>query len=191
MAPPVAHTAAPRNPETVSGFLLSLLFWLCLLAAAMLFASVTLAPKVLEQARLKNEFDAGQHRLVQIEQQNEQLERVVGAIREDPEFAAEMTRIEFDAVRPDEEIIPVEPSLKLGPQLAMPRPVVPVPATWYQPYLTPLATDVVLRQRLLIGAALLVIVSFTWFQPVSAKRLHRPVGACLVFWAAVKRRYTR
>jgi len=181
--------AAP--PETLSGLIVSLLFWLSVFGAALLFAAVALSPKLIELGRLQRDFAAGQHELVQMEQQNEQLQRVVDAIRNDPEFAAELTRIEFDAVPPDEEVIPVDSSLRLSPQTVTAGTSGPVSVPWYQPYLILLASDVSVRQRLLAASALLVVISFTWFQPASSRPSARSESPSFSVWQAIKRRYTR
>jgi hypothetical protein len=175
--------------ETVSGLIVSLLFWFYLLLAASLFASVALAPKLVETLRLRDLYTSNQLKLVAVERQNEQLQRVVEAIQNDQDFAAELTRIEFDAVRSDEEIIPVAADLKLetrGIETPQAHPV--LPAAWYRPWLALLTENDSLRATLLSAAAVLVVVSFTWFQPASADRL-RKHGGCTV-WQTLKDRYT-
>ena len=188
-----SRTASPRSaPETISGLIVSLLFWVSLLSAAFLFAAVSLSPKMLETMRLQDDYDATQFRLVQVEQQNEQLQRVVDAIRQDPDFATEMTRIEFDAVRKGEEIIPVDPELRLSPRdLTQMRTPALIPRAWYRPFLVPFAENDSFRLSLLGTAAVLVIVSFTWMQPSTARQIARPVGACQSFFQAVRARYFR
>jgi cell division protein FtsB len=192
MQHPSLVNASQTPPETISGLVLSLSFWLSLLLAVALFAAVGLSPKLIERARLRDESDAIQFRLVQIEQQNEQLQRVVDAIRGDKEFAAEMARIEFDAVRRDEEIIPVDSALRLSPRDPIaPRSQSVVPRIWYRPLLVPFAESHSLRMSLLGTAAALVLISFTWLQPASARQLARPVGACRSVWQALRSRYVR
>lgn len=187
-----SRTMATPGPETISGMVVSLLFWTSLLSAAVLFAAVSLSPKILEMMRLQDEYDGSQFRLVQVEQQNEQLQRVVDAIRNDRDFAAEMTRIEFDAVRGDEEIIPVDSELRLSPRdLTTMRTPALIPRAWYRPLLVPFADNDSLRWSLLGTAAVLVLVSFTWMQPATARRLVRPVGACQSLFRTIRARYVR
>ncbi len=183
----------PTHPETLSGMVISLLFWLSVLVAAALFAAVGLSPKLIEQLRLRDEFTANQFRLVQVEQQNEQLEQVVNAIRHDKEFAAEMTRIEFDAVRRDEEIIPVESELRLSPRdIGIPHVPAVMPRAWYRPLLVPFAENDSLRRNLLAAAAALVVVSFTWFHPTASARASVPADTTLrSIWSALRDRYVR
>lgn len=191
----ISNTADKSNrssPETISGMVVSLLFWFSVLTAATLFAAVGLSPKLIERSRLRDSYDANQFRLVQIERQNEQLQRVVDAIRNDKEFAAEMTRIEFDAVRQDEEIIPVDAGLRLSPRdVGIPHAPAVMPRVWYRPLLVPFAENDSLRMSLLGTAAALVVISFTWLQPATARRLVRPVGACQSVWSSLRARYVR
>ncbi|MBC8113385.1 MAG: hypothetical protein H7062_03340 [Candidatus Saccharimonas sp.] len=190
MAGPVA-SGGNSPTETVSGLIVSLLFWFCLLLAASLFAAVALAPKLAETLRLRDLYTTNQLKLVSVERQNEQLQSVVDAIQNDKDFATEMTRIEFDAVRSDEEIIPVAADLKLetrGIQTPRAQPV--IPRAWYQPWLTLLTENDSLRSMLLGAAAVLVVVSFTWFQPASADRLQKHVNLGRTAWQALRDRYT-
>ncbi len=189
--------ASPVTPggnsatETVSGLMVSLLFWSCLLLAASLFASVALAPKLAETLRLRDLYSANQLQLVLIERQNEQFQLVVEAIQSDRDFAAEMTRIEFDAIRSDEEILPVAADLKLETRAIEAPRAHPVAArAWYRPWLTPLTENDSLRSTLLGAAAVLVVVSFTWFQPASAERIAQQARFGRTAWQALRDRYT-
>jgi hypothetical protein len=190
MKSPVSTNTQP--PETVSGLVVSLLFWLSLVAATLMFAAVGLSPKVLERLRLTEQYEASQLRLVQTELQNDQLERVLDAIRRDKEFAAEMTRIEFDAMRKDEEIIPVDPALRLSPrELAATRSSAVIPAAWYRPLLVPFAENDLLRRNLLIAAAITVVVSFTWLQPNRSRQASAPTRSVPSLWSGLRARYVR
>lgn len=176
--------------ETVSGLAVSLLFWSCLLLAAGLFASVALAPKLAELLRLRDLYTVKHLQLVAMEQQNEQLKQVVQAIQYDPDFATEMTRIEFDAVRPDEEIIPVTASLKLETRgIETPRSQPTLPRAWFRPWIALLSENAPLRAKLLGAAALLVVISFTWFQPASAERFERQAKPVVTAWQLLRSRY--
>ncbi len=184
--------APPATTETVSGMAVSLVFWSCLLLAASLFASVGLATKLAESLRLRDLYAVNQIELVAMERQNEQLRQVVRAIQDDPDFATELTRIEFDAVRPDEEIIPVTASLKLETRgVEMPRTQPALPRAWYRPWIAVLAENGPLRAKLLGAAALLVVISFTWLQPASAERFERQAKPAVTAWQTLRSRYVR
>ncbi len=191
MASPVISGGSSEH-ETVSGLIVSLLFWFSLLLAAGLFTAVALAPKLAETLRLRDLYSVNQRKLVSVERQNEQLQRVVEAIQHDQDFATEMTRIEFDAVRSDEEIIPVAADLKLetrGIESPLVQPV--MPRAWYRPWLTLLTEHDSLRSSLLGSAALLVVVSFTWFQPASADRVAKRVKLGRTAWQSLRNRYVQ
>lgn len=191
MASPVT-TGGNSAHETVSGLIVSLLFWFSLLMAASLFTCVALAPKLVETLRLRDLYTVNQLKLVSVERQNEQLQRVVEAIQHDTDFAAEMTRIEFDAVRSDEEIIPVAADLKLETRgIETPRVQPVMPRAWYRPWLTLLTENDSLRSSLLGVAAVLVVVSFTWFQPASADRIAKQVKFGRTAWQALRNRYAQ
>ena len=186
-----ATTSDGSQPETVSGMAISLAFWLCLLVAAILFAAVSLAPKYAIYLQLRSQFDANQMRLVANEQQAEQLQRVIDAIRNDKDFAAELTRIEFDAVRPDEEVIPVELALKLDAR-AVDKPIKSSEAAhvWYEPIVKYLASERPLRTGILATTALLVIVAFSMLQPAGATQVASGVRGCSFVWQTFRNRYT-
>ena len=186
------YSSHSSPPETAFGMAVSLMFWLSLLAACLLFALVSLAPKFLVTLQLRSQFDANQRRLVGLEQQAEQLQRVIDAIKTDTEFSTELTRVEFDALRPDEEVIPVDGPLKLDGRLV--ETPLEEPARiyeWYEPYVKTLASDHQLRMGLLGSATLLIIMSFTLLQtnnlvPRSSKQ--QPPES---FWSSFVRRYSR
>ena len=160
--------------------------------AASLFASVALATKLAESLRLRDLYAVNQVELIAMERQNEQLHQVVQAIEHDPDFATELTRIEFDAVRPDEEIIPVIASLKLETRGMEPSRAPPVPPrAWYRPWIALLSENGSLRTKLLGAAALLVVLSFTWLQPASAERFERQAKPVVSAWQALRNRYVR
>jgi cell division protein FtsB len=180
------------RPETISGMAISLIFWLCLLLACVLFALVSLAPKLQVYLQLRSQFDMKQQRLVALELQAEQLQRVIEAIRTDTDFAAELTRIEFDAVRPDEEVIPVDMALKLDARaVETPLPDMDAIHEWYEPIVTHLASDGGLRVSFLGAATLLVILSFTILQPARAEPISTVIRGRKSFWQNLHKRYAR
>jgi cell division protein FtsB len=145
--------------------IVSAAFWLCLFAAAGLYAAVALAPKFHTYLELKQQHRAGQMELVKLEQQVHYLQKVVNALETEPAFSAELARIDFDASRPGDERIPVDPSLRLDDRSRETEPPLPLPVSrWYEPFLDPLARNTRLRGGLLAIAAVLVIGAFTFLQ---------------------------
>jgi hypothetical protein len=157
-----------------------------------MFAVVALSPKFLIFLQLRTQFDSNQLRLVALEQQADRLHRVIDAIRGDKDFASELTRIEFDAVRPDEEVIPVELALKLDARaFETPLPNPKTDASLYEPLVRYVASDSKLRVSLLGLAGLLVIVSFTVLQPAGAEQISSGVRGCNPIWRSLRNRYVR
>lgn len=157
-----------QGPETIFGLVVSLLFWLCLISSALLFGAVGLSPKFLTYLQLRGQFESNQAQLALLEQQADRMQQVVDAIKRDKEFAAELTRTEFDAARPGEESIPVANDLKLDAKSYLKTIEVSKPTTvWYLPFVQYLASDRSLRTSLLWAAGLLVVVSFWVLQPAN------------------------
>ncbi len=191
MSNAVATSAAPaERSETIFGLVVSLLFWLCLVCSALLFALVGLSPKFLVYLHLRSQFDANQTRLVQLEQQSNRLQQVVEAIKQDQDFAAELTRIEFEAIRPGEEVIPVDNDLKLDARsFDKPAPKVERVVVWYLPIVQYLASDSSLRTSLLWSAAVLVVISFWFLQPGDLANSNAAGGKGV--WQNLRNRYIR
>lgn len=192
MAPVAAGPSSTSHlrGETASGVAMSLIFWLCLLVAAGLFGLVSLAPKFSVYLHLRSQFDNNQRKLVALEEQAEQLGRVVHAIQNDPDFVAELTRIEFDAIGPDEEVIPVDEELQFDAakvQTAVPE--LNVRPEWYEPYVLYLASNGNIRLVLLGAAAVLVIFSFTLLPPSGHGLETNRRSASL--WQNLRNRYVR
>ncbi len=154
---------ATADRETMPGVAISLTFWLMLLAASGLFAAVSLSPKLFTYLTLHDQYLTQQHELVQLERDHQELERVISALKDDPQFAAEMARLEFDAVRPGEEILAVDELLTLSPHQAAKTPRQPyVAASPWRPWVAILAHTQPLRMTLLGTAAVLVLLAFGW-----------------------------
>ncbi|MEX2285591.1 MAG: hypothetical protein WD648_00800 [Planctomycetaceae bacterium] len=158
------------------GWLVSLLFWACLLVAVALFALTVLSPKVLAFLELEKEYHQNQVRLVRLERQVEYFDKVASALQTDAEFAKELARFEFDAVRPGEERIAVDRRLSLQ---ASPPPEPLLQSTssveWYTLPLRTFLDDPRNRNRALVVAALLVIVAFAFLQePANSTAASRP-----------------
>ena len=154
--------------------LLSLAFWVMLAVAGACFAATLLAPKLASLLELEHEFQAGQLRLNRLEQQTLQLEQLVKALKDDPQFAAELARLEFDAIRPGEEILAVSGPLVMNPRLVAEH-ALNGPATdasgydpWFAPTVRQLAGSPSWRNALLATAATLTLLAFTFLQECSS-----------------------
>lgn len=154
------ETLADRE-TTRDSLAISFASWLALFAAGALFATASLAPRWALRQQLLEQSTTRQWELVALEQEAEQWQRVISAAREDRQFAAEIARVEFDAQRTDEEILPVSPQWAVDGRAVI-RPVTPVPtprAPWMI-VLCSIADSEPLRKTLLGGAGLLCLACF-------------------------------
>ena len=187
-----SYSAHEQSPDTISGLVISLLFWLCMIVSGVLFGVVSLSPKLLVYLQLRSQFDMNQRKLVALENQADQLQRVIDAMQHDKEFAAELTRIEFDAARPDEEVIPVDFPLKREARaVETPLPEIMTEHVWYEPVVKHLASDSKLRTSLLGAAAMLVVASFTLLQPAGLSPAPKGTHQSRSTWQNLRNRYSR
>ncbi len=140
-------------------WVVSLAFWLVLFTAAAVYAAVALAPRLLAYTALEQHYVENQIRLVELERRNDHLTRVADALEGDPDFATQLLRIDFDAARPGEERIAVDPRFHLAVQ-GEAAAVAPPSLPWYTPLAEVLARDAGLRRRLLVAAAVAVVLAF-------------------------------
>ena len=190
LRPRAARCGRGRRGSVLGGVLVLLLFWLALLVAAALYGAVVLAPKLVSTQSLSRHVQQQQLRLLALERKTEQLEQVVNALDHDPEFAAEIARLELSIQRPGEEVLPVEAGLQLSPMSAdLPElPGTPEVERWGQPVLGRIAADSQLRQILLGVAAGLVIFAFTFLQERSPEDASA-TGSPLTRWQRLTVRY--
>lgn len=170
----------PAKPDRDGDWRITFAFWGTLLAAGALFAAVSFAPKLLTLSKLDADYAANQLRLVELERQAIELEKVADALEHDPAFAAELAKLEFAAGRAGDEGITVPEDLRLGAgggseATGMATPTGPrwsIPAV----LLEPLATHRALRATLLATAAALVLTGFLLFnerQAATARAITR------------------
>ncbi len=135
-------------------------FWMCLLSSAALFASVSLAPRLVEWHELQLSTLARQQELVELDQHVQHLGKVVHALEFDPHFQAEVIRQEIGSPAAGDRI-PLDPSLTVDlavPRVAAPNVALVVP--WYIPILRVLAIPSDWRRRVLWIAAALCLLAF-------------------------------
>jgi cell division protein FtsB len=156
--------SSPGNQlrESQHGWLTSLAFWLCLFAAAALYATVTLSPKLLAYLTLNRDYCANQWQLVSLKKQVDHLQKVIDAQKNDPAFVREQARNDFDVASPDEQRIPVDSHLRLNIGTgSADLVVVPPDLPWYAGLLAGVARSRPAANALLGLAAFLVLYSFT------------------------------
>lgn len=173
--PSTVPSSMPRPPQPADmvesaahAWATSLLFWGSLLISATLYAGVALSPKVLAWSELKREYFENQVRLVTLERQVKYLGRVVDALENEPEFTAQLARIDFDAARPGDERITVDSPLSLDSRDLQPVTVAaPSHLSLAVPLLKHLTERGELRRALLTAAAALTVFAFTFFPETS------------------------
>ncbi|WP_339734511.1 hypothetical protein [uncultured Gimesia sp.] len=152
--------------------MISLTFWIFLFIAAILFAAVLLSPRYLSYLSLKNEYLANQVQLVSLENQVEYLREIAHSLEHDPEFRSEVARVDFDAVRPGEERIAVHPDLALDVPQWNPGNKIPVTnRSWYVPMLGVLSENQKVRSSILLTAAVIVVLSFTFLHESQSRQI--------------------
>ncbi len=152
---------AHPSRETGNSWLTSLAFWLCLFTSAALYATVTLSPKLLAFLTLNREYHANQWKLISLKKQVDHLQKVIDAQKNDPAFAREQARSDFDVAGPDEQRIPVESYLRLNIGTGnADLPVAPAELPWYSPLMAAVARSRSVSNMLLGIAAILVLYAF-------------------------------
>ena len=192
-------TAAAENLETPDSsaaekregsWVVSVLFWGTMLAAGALYAAVALSPKLVFYLKLRDEHYQTQVKLVTLEHRVLYLKKVMHALENDPEFAAEHARVELDAERPGDERIAVDQSLHFTPDAefdpsVFKKSILP----WYADLLEVFAADQPKRRGLLIAAALMSLFAFTFFQESQTSQILACVRAVKTGWLRATARY--
>jgi cell division protein FtsB len=174
------HANPTTNGPTLKGWITSVLFWLAVLAAAGMYALVALSPKVLAWHDERERWRKNQERLVRLERKVEYLKQVANALESDPEFAAELARVELHASRPGDERLPVERRLALTADKQPSRTANGVVARpWFEPILRDFAEDGTHRRWTLFAAAALVVIAFTFLQESPARKPDADEGTWL------------
>lgn len=165
-------TNESQDEESRFGWIISLTFWIFLFIAASLFAAVVLAPRYMSYLNLRKEFLSTQVQLVSLENQVEYLRQIAHSLEHDPEFRSEVARVDFDAFRPGEERIAVDPKWALDVPHWNPNQKIPlVSHSWYEPMLKVLSENQKIRSSILLTAAAIVILSFTFLHESQSKQL--------------------
>ena len=177
--------------EPERAWLVSLSFWLCLLTAAGMYASVSLAPKFLTYLTLRHQHATNRVELVRLQRQVHYLSKVGEALENEPDFAAELARIDFDAARPGDERIPVDRTLSLDARAEPDQELPAVTLPWYTPLVELLAGHRRLRTVTLVAAALLTLFAFTFLHDSQARQIHTTTETLRSSLRCFARRYRK
>ncbi len=167
---PVADLQNPAESSTGS-LIVSLSFWCSLMAASLMYAAVSLSPRLEEWLTARDQYASNAQRLHVLENEVDYLERVVDAMKKDPEFARRMSeQIQLSPSPVSESGF--EPTTVAAPDGTLPASV--VSQTIEQPrlpsaalpkelrkWILDLATKPELRTWLLSVAAGLTLLAFT------------------------------
>jgi len=157
-----------------------------------LFALLHLAPKIVRVEELTTDYRSEHVRLLKLERQVQRLERVAEALRHDPGFAEQIARIELSAGRQGEEVIAVDPSLRLQPN----QERAPIPEASREPSLTavaatPFARSTPLRITVAFVAAALLAYGLLIGSSDRGRAASRAVGEVLRWTERGIARYRR
>lgn len=157
--------------------------WTFLLTASLLFAAVILAPKILTYTKLQHDLADRNLRLVMIEDAVQRAENIAATLERESVRSLPRQGLGQDAVG-EEIALPPELSLqtevKLVDQLTPP----PAPYPWYTSLLIELTVNRGLTTLMLLGAALLTVLSFL---TSDGHPLRESSGS---LWQLINRRYT-
>ncbi len=137
-------------------------FWLVAFTASGLFAAVLLAPKWEQTEQLTGRVAQLADQCQYLSDGNERLERVLDALKHDPDFTIEIARSELDYGLPDEHRSPAPPQHRRDAK--PPRSEPHRPNSW-TPVLRLFAGDAVVRNTALITAAIFAVVGLAFFHP--------------------------
>lgn len=156
--PDSTHT---NTAEDGPSWTVSLCFWVALIVAVGVYASVALAPKFCVWNEVRLEYRQNVSQLIQLEHDVAYLERVEAALKSDPEFRDRVSGM-TESFSKDQEFIPVSGTLLFGQSDQPVNAAVAPEMPGYHAYVVQLASQRTLRMSLLIFAALLTVFAFTF-----------------------------
>ncbi|QDU81060.1 Septum formation initiator [Polystyrenella longa] len=157
-------------------WIVSLLFWLFLFVAAAIFGVLALSPKLEVYWSLQAEQKQNAERLDSLQTEITYLQHVVDALEHDPEFQAELARIDLNPNRSvaDEEVLDL--SLSIGPAVVQrDQPHLHDEDSsscregWLVSKNRSFVQDRILRNKLYLVMAGLVVFAFVFLQDNSAE----------------------
>ncbi|HID24756.1 MAG TPA: hypothetical protein EYP14_20475 [Planctomycetaceae bacterium] len=157
-----------------------------------LYAAVVLAPKAWVWLNLSAAYRTNVEQLTALQQRIKFLEQVAEALQTDPEFAAEFARLDLAARSPEEERIAVEGHLAWDTRRAEMLPEVPPPSLpWYAPLVRLIAFSRSVRTVILLAAAGVMLLSFTFLHESQAARVELARAAIRTGFRSLRRRYQK
>jgi len=187
---PVAEKSVMIS-QTAGSFLLSIAFWLVLLIAATLYASVALSPKIADWINVRQQYLANAGRLTQLADEADYLERVAAALKSDPEFARRLVRANQNSGSGGAELVPVSQDLLFGGTAKK----APLEVQVVQPVVAKavfhLASHQQHRTWLLMVSASLTLLAFTLLNDAGVGIVRTGITVVASCLSAVTHRYRR
>lgn len=160
--------------QTVGAFMMSVAFWLSLLTSVLMYAAVSLSPKLADWINVRQQHASNAARLAQLEDEADYLERVAAALKSDPEFVQQLVGAEKSSPAEDARLVTVTQDLlfeESARSIQEPTHIIP-PALANLVF--HLSSDQQHRTWLLVSAAGLTLLAFT---------LLNDAGSGIAVWA--------
>lgn len=192
----------PELSPVAGSLLISLAFWFSLILASMLYAGVSLSPKLAEWLAVRDQHQANGLMLQTLEREADQLERLILAARQDPQFAAQLSRDGYGRrIASEDTTVPDAPKTSLsGPAFPNPAFLNAEGATepsqgsihpQYRRVIQQLAGDELLRRWLLYISATITILAFTLLNDAGRIAAVGSVHAVTTLCQSIASRYTK
>jgi hypothetical protein len=177
--------------QTAGSLLMSVFFWLALLASAVMYSAVALSPKLADWISVRQQFLSNAVRLKELEDEVDYLERVSAALKSDSEFAKRLVRANQDTGSRDSEFVPVSQDLLFGGGPRMKREVPQAVQPALANLTFHLASNHSHRNALLIAAACLTISAFTLLNDAGVGTIRAALRILAILFATTTARYRR
>ncbi|MBL8812807.1 MAG: hypothetical protein JNM43_21760 [Planctomycetaceae bacterium] len=186
--------------SSAGSLLVSLSFWCTLTAASLMYAAVSLSPKLEEWLTARDQYTTNAHRLQVLENEVDDLERVVTAMKKDPEFARRMSeqiRLLPGSVAEssfqDSHVDPLDapahaPAGAFSNEVRLPSASLP---RELRRWILDLATDPKLRRWMLATSAGLTLLAFTLLNESGKAIVLTVVGSIAAIFKGAVGRYFR
>ncbi len=177
--------------QTAGSLLMSVCFWLALLASALMYAAVSVSPKLADWITVRQQYLSNAVRLKELEDEVDYLERVSAALKSDSEFAKRLVRANQGSGSGDSEFVPVSQDLLFGGGAKVKREVPQVVQPVMANLVFHLASNQTHRNWLLMAATGLTMTAFTLLNDAGVGTVRAVLATLATLLAATTARYRR